>query len=231
MIELKNVTKKYKKLRALDDVSLTINEGKITALLGINGVGKSTILKAIMKLINIDSGEILIDGDKQDYKMYDKIAMIPDVAITYPKMSIKEAFEFMKFHYKNWDETKAYDMLKFFKLTDEKKIIELSKGNMARVKLILGFAQNSKYLLMDEPFSGMDMFTREDFIGAMSGRFMEENQSIVITTHEIAEIEHIADQVILLEDGKVIKEFSAEECREKYGKSIIDVMREVYRGV
>jgi ABC-2 type transport system ATP-binding protein len=229
MIEIKNVVKKYGKLKALDDVSVNIEEGKITCILGINGVGKSTLLKSIMGLIPINSGEILIDGEKIGEETYNKISMIPDVNIHYRKMNIEEIFNFMEIFYKNWDMDKAYSMLDYFKLSKEKKISELSKGNIARVKLIIGFAQNSKYLLLDEPFSGIDLFTREDFIGAITGEFLEEGSSIILTTHEIEEIEHIADNVILIDSGKVIKVFSAEEEREKFGNSIVDVMREVYK--
>lgn len=229
MIEIKNVVKKYGKLKALDDVSVNIEEGKITCILGINGVGKSTLLKSIMGLIPINSGEILIDGEKIGEETYNKISMIPDVNIHYRKMNIEEIFNFMEIFYKNWDMDKAYSMLDYFKLSKEKKISELSKGNIARVKLIIGFAQNSKYLLLDEPFSGIDLFTREDFIGAITGEFLEEGSSIILTTHEIEEIEHIADNVILIDSGKVVKVFSAEEEREKFGNSIVDVMREVYK--
>lgn len=229
MIEVKNVVKKYKRFKALDDVTVNVEEGKITCILGINGVGKSTLLKSIMGLIPINSGEILIDGEKIGPEVYNKISMIPDVNVHYRKMTIEETFNFMEIFYKNWDMDKAYRMLEYFKLSKEKKISELSKGNIARVKLIVGFAQNSKYLLLDEPFSGIDLFTREDFIGAITGEFLEEGSSIILTTHEIEEIEHIADNVILIDNGKVMKVFSAEEEREQFGKSIVDVMREVYR--
>lgn len=229
MIEVKNVVKKYRKLRALDEASFNIKEGRVTCILGINGVGKSTILKAIMGLIPINSGEILIDGEKLSPKVYNKIGFIPDISVHYQSMTVEESFNFMNTFYDNWDMDKAYRMLEYFKLTKEKKISEMSKGNMARVKVIMGYCQKSKYLLMDEPFSGMDFFTREAFISAMTGEFVEEDQTIIITTHEISEIEHLADDVILLEDGKVVKQFSAEDVREQCGKSIIDVMREVYK--
>lgn len=229
MIEVKNVVKKYRKLKALDEASFNIKEGRVTCLLGINGVGKSTVLKAIMGLIPVNSGEILIDGEKFSPKVYNKIGFIPDISVYYPGMTIEESFDFMKTFYDNWDMDKAYKMLEYFKLTKEKKISELSKGNMARVKVIIGYCQKSKYLLMDEPFSGMDFFTREDFISAMTGEFLDEDQAVIITTHEIGEIENLAEDVILLENGKVVKQFSAEDIREQYGKSIMDVMREVYK--
>ncbi|CEJ74496.1 ABC transporter ATP-binding protein [[Clostridium] sordellii] len=228
MIEVKNATKKYKKVKALDNISFEIHEGKITCLLGINGVGKSTVLKAICGLIKLDSGEILIDGEKIDNKIYDKVAFVPDVDNYFVQFTIKQSFEFMKEFYKNWDDKKAYEMLDLFNLNDNSKISNLSKGNIARVKIILGFAQNAKYTILDEPFSGIDIFKREDFLKVMT-KYITDEQSIIITTHEISEIEMIADDVILIDDGRVSLVFNAEETREEEGKSIIDKMSEVYK--
>ena len=111
MIEVKNVSKKYRKVKALDDISFNIEEGKITCILGINGVGKSTILKSIAGLIKPDKGEILIDNEKLTYKTYNKISFVPDVDNHFAQYTIKESFEFMKQFYKNWDDEKAYEML------------------------------------------------------------------------------------------------------------------------
>lgn len=228
MIEVKNAKKRYRKVKALDDISFEIHEGKITCILGINGVGKSTILKAICGLIKLDSGEILIDGKSLSHKTYEKVAFVPDIDNYFAQLTIKESFQFMKEFYKNWDDKKAYEMLELFNLTDNRKIADLSKGNVARVKIILGFAQNAKYTILDEPFSGIDIFKREDFLGVMT-KYISDEQSIIITTHEIAEIEMIADDVILIDEGKLLLVFNAEETREEEGKSIIDKMREVYK--
>ena len=229
MIDIINLSKKYGKVQALDDVSFQIKEGKIIGIFGINGVGKSTILKSIAGVIKPDKGKILIDGEEIDHKSYNKIAFIPDVDTYFPHLTIKESLEFMKEFYINWDEEKAYNMLKIFNLTDDQMISNLSKGNRARVKIILGFAQNAKYILLDEPFSGIDIFKREEFIKAMV-EYISPNQSIIITTHEIAEIEEIVEEVIILHDGKVAFNFNVEEVRQNENKSIVDKMREVYRG-
>lgn len=229
MIQIKNVSKRYKKVQALDDISFEIHEGKITCILGINGVGKSTTLKTIAGLVKPDKGEVLIDGEKISYKTYNKIAFVPDIDNHFEQFTIKESFEFMKQFYKNWDDEKAYEMLELFDLTDDRKISKLSKGNIARVKIILGFAQNAKYTLLDEPFSGIDIFKREEFLGVMT-KYINDEQSIILTTHEISEIEMLADEVILIDNGKVSLIFNAEEVREMEGMSIIDKMREVYKG-
>lgn len=229
MIEIINVEKRYGKVHALKDVTFKIKEGKITGIFGINGVGKSTILKAIAGLIRINKGKILIDGEEINPRIYNKVSFVADVDTYIPNLTIKESFAFMKEFYKNWDEEKAYKMMSMFNLTDNKMICDLSKGNRARIKIIIGFAQNAKYILLDEPFSGIDIFKREEFIKAMVD-FISPNQSIIITTHEIYKIEEIIDEVIILHDGKVAVNFNVEEVRKKENLSIIDKMREVYEG-
>nr|UWI51651.1 ABC transporter ATP-binding protein [Clostridioides difficile] len=236
MIEIKNVSKTYKRMQglkvkkidALKNVSFNIEKGKITALLGINGVGKSTILKAIAGLIKIDSGEILIDGEKMNKNIYNKLAFVPDVESHFSNTTIKESFEFMEIFYPRWNKEKSKEMMDIFKLNENEVIDNLSKGNIARVKLILGFCQDPDYILLDEPFTGIDLFKREEFIGVIA-QYMRENQAIIITTHEIVEIESLVDEVIILDEGKIITSFNAEDLREREGKSILDKMREVYK--
>ena len=229
MIDVINISKKYGKIHALKDVSFQIKEGKIIGIFGINGVGKSTILKSIAGVIRPDKGKILIDGEEINSNLYNKIAFVPDVDTYFPHLTIKESFSFMNEFYKNWDNEKAYSMLKIFNLTDDKIISNLSKGNRARVKIILGFAQNAKYILLDEPFSGIDIFKREEFIQAMI-QYISPQQSVIITTHEIYEIEEIVEEVIILHEGEVAFNFNVKEVRQNENKSIVDKMREVYRG-
>ena len=229
MIDVINISKKYGKIHAVKDVSFQIKEGKIIGIFGINGVGKSTILKSIAGVIRPDKGKILIDGEEINSNLYNKIAFVPDVDTYFPHLTIKESFSFMNEFYKNWDNEKAYSMLKIFNLTDDKIISNLSKGNRARVKIILGFAQNAKYILLDEPFSGIDIFKREEFIQAMI-QYISPQQSVIITTHEIYEIEEIVEEVIILHEGEVAFNFNVKEVRQNENKSIVDKMREVYRG-
>ena len=229
MIEFKNVVKNYNKTKALDKVSFNIMERRITCILGVNGSGKTTALKSIMGLTPVDSGEILIDGAKLSYKDYNKLSFIADVPGVYGYMTIAEMLRFMEIFYDNWDMNKARRMVDYFKLQLKQRIEELSKGNRARLKLILAYSRKSKYILMDEPFSGIDFLTRETFIETISEEFADEGQGLIITTHGIEEIESLADDIIILHHGRVLKEFSAEDAREQEGLSIMEVMREVYK--
>lgn len=228
MIEVKNVKKKYGRKQVLKGLSFTAKKGEITCLIGINGVGKTTIMKAIMALTPINSGEILIDGERIKKESYDKITFIPDTITMVPQMKIAEAFGFMADFYKSWNPQRAEELLKFFKLDPTERIANLSKGNTAKVNMILGLALDVDYLLMDEPFSGIDIFSREQIAEVFTSHLIED-RGVILTTHEINDIEHLIDRAVLIEEGEVLKDFSVEEVRENEGKSVIDVMREVYR--
>ncbi|MFD2044254.1 ATP-binding cassette domain-containing protein [Ornithinibacillus salinisoli] len=228
MIEVKEITKKFGRKPVLKGISFTAQKGEITCLIGINGVGKTTVMNAIMALTPINSGQILINGEEIHKGSYEKITFIPDAITMLPQMRISEAMQFMEDFYDCWNQVRADEMLAFFKLDRNERIANLSKGNTAKVNLLLGLAMDVDYVLMDEPFSGIDIFSREQIAEVFTSHLIED-RGVIITTHEINDIEHLIDKVILLDEGVVIKEFNTEEVREKEGKSVIDVMREVYR--
>ncbi|MBL3642664.1 ABC transporter ATP-binding protein [Bacillus sp. RHFB] len=227
MIEVKKISKNYGRKKILDDVSFTANKGEVTCLIGINGVGKTTTLKAIMGLTPY-KGEILIDDQKMTKDSYEKITFIPDAPTMLPQMTIKQAMIFMSDFYTSWNPERANKLMGFFKLKEENRISELSKGNTAKLNLMLGLSLDVDYVLMDEPFSGIDMFSREQIADVFASHLIED-RGVIITTHEIGDIEHLIDKVILLDNGTVLKEFNTEEMREEEGKSVVDVMREVYQ--
>lgn len=227
MIEVKKISKNFGRKKILDDVSFTANKGEVTCLIGINGVGKTTTLKAIMGLTPY-KGEILIDDQKMTKDSYEKITFIPDAPTMLPQMTIKQSMVFMSDFYTSWNPERANQLMGFFKLKEENRISELSKGNTAKLNLMLGLSLDVDYVLMDEPFSGIDMFSREQIADVFASHLIED-RGVIITTHEIGDIEHLIDKVILLDNGTVLKEFNTEEMREEEGKSVVDVMREVYQ--
>lgn len=228
MIEVKGLTKKFGRKKVLKGISFTANKGEITCIIGINGVGKTTILNAIMNLTPMNSGEILIDGEKISKASYEKITFIPDTMTMLPGFRIEQAMQFMQDFYQTWNQKRADELLGFFKLEKTDKISALSKGNTAKVNLLLGLALDVDYLLMDEPFSGIDIFSREQITNVFTSHLIE-NRGVIITTHEINDIEHLIDKVVLIDEGMVLREFNAEQVREEEGKSVVDVMREVFQ--
>lgn len=228
MIKVSNVSKKFGRKHVLRNINFTANKGEITCLIGINGVGKSTTMKAIMGLTPIDQGEILIDEKKIHHSMYENITFIPDTLTMLPSFTVGEAIQFMEDFYVNWNQERAKELLGFFRLNTDEKLGELSKGNAAKANLLFGLGLDVDYVLMDEPFSGIDMFSREQIAKVFTSHLIED-RGVIITTHEINDIEHLLDKVILLDNGEILKEFYTEELRSKEGKSVIDVMREVYQ--
>jgi ABC-2 type transport system ATP-binding protein len=228
MIEVNRISKKYGKKRVLNEVSFIAEKSQITCLIGLNGVGKSTILKAIMGLTPLNSGYIHIDGQPINKQIYEKVAFISDTLTMPSQLKVRETMSFMKDFYVNWNGKRAQELLTFFKLNEQDRVGDLSKGSAAKVNLLLGLSLDAEYVLMDEPFSGIDMFSREQIAKVFTSDLMED-RGVIMTTHEIQDVEHLIDKVILLDQGNVLKAFNTEDMRLEEGKSVVDVMREVYQ--
>ncbi|OAB42412.1 ATP-binding cassette domain-containing protein [Paenibacillus glacialis] len=228
MIEVIDIHKRYRGRSVLNGASFTVEKGQITCLIGINGAGKSTILKAIMGLTPLKAGTIRIDGQPLDKNMYESIAFIPDHLTMPSGMKLSEGLRFMADFYKSWNPNRAEELMKFFSLDQTERIGNLSKGTAAKFNLMLGLAQDTEYVLMDEPFSGIDMFSR-GLIAEVFSSHLIEDRGVLLTTHEIGDIEHLIDRALLMKDGAICRDFNSEQIRSEEGKSIVDVMREVYQ--
>lgn len=229
MIEVVDLHKKYNRKKVLNGVSFTAERGQITCLAGLNGAGKSTVLKAIMGLTPIHGGTVLVEGERIDRRIYNRVAFIPDRLPMPPSMKLREAARFMADFYPDaWNGERAREMMTFFDLAPDDRISDLSRGNAAKFNIVLSLGLDTPYVLMDEPFSGIDLFSREAIADVFSGGWLED-RGVLLTTHEIDEVEHLIDKVVLLKDGVVATSFLSEEMRLSENKSIVDVMREVYR--
>ncbi|WP_214823810.1 ABC transporter ATP-binding protein [Exiguobacterium sp. s28] len=224
MIEVLGVKKRYRRKQVIEDVSFTAQKGEITCLIGLNGTGKSTILKGIMGLTPFDRGTVLVDGKPLDLN---RVAFVPDHS-TFPlHFTIEQCEAFMRDFYPKFDPKLFARLVDEFKLFPEDKLNELSKGTLAKVNLVLGIAQDPDYLLLDEPFSGIDVFSKEQIVELFSSDIMED-RGVLITTHEIEDIEYLVDKAVMLNNGRIVREFDVEDVRFIHGKSIVDVMREEF---
>jgi len=228
VIEIKNLQKKYGMRAILDDISFTIKKNEVTCLTGLNGAGKTTIMNCIMGLVPRNKGSITIDGEDVHHQLYERISYIPD-SLTMPRwMTITESMQFMSIYYPNWNPAKADELLSFFRLEPDMQLKNLSKGNSAKVNFLLGLSLDADYYLMDEPFSGIDVFAREDILEVFTSKFVTD-KGVLIATHHMDEVEMLLDRIVMLRNGRVAKDFYAEDIRQTEGKAIIDVMREVYQ--
>ena len=186
MIEVLGVKKRYRKKQVIEDVSFTAQKGEITCLIGLNGTGKSTILKGIMGLTPFDKGTVPVDGKPIDLN---RVAFVPDHS-TFPiHFTIEQCESFMRDFYPTFDPNLFARLVDEFKLFPEDKLNELSKGTLAKVNLALGIAQDPDYLLLDEPFSGIDVFSKEQIVELFSSDIMED-RGVLITTHEIEAVSY-----------------------------------------
>ncbi|GAK03663.1 ABC transporter [Geomicrobium sp. JCM 19037] len=227
MIEIEQMTKSFGRKKVVRSVSFHANTNEITCLIGLNGAGKTTILQAIMNLTP-SKGTVRFAGKPYTHATNRDLIFITDDLSMPRVMTVAESMEFMQLHYPKWETDKAEELVKYLKLDKNEKLKNLSKGYKMRVNLMLGLAAGCTYILMDEPLSGIDALTRENILDLLTSEFVE-SKTILLTTHEVGEIEAIVDRAVLLNDGEIVDSFYVESLREEEQKSLLDKMREVYR--
>lgn len=228
MIEFKNVTKTFGKVKALDGFTAKIEGGKIAGLLGPNGTGKSTSLKIVAGLNKPDFGSVEINRMKPSKETKAQIAYLPEIDHLYPWMTIGQCADFISAFYADWDWSKYKELVEFLGLNPSMKIGKISKGMRAKAKLLFTFSRNASIIMLDEPLSGIDVLVREKIIQTIVRDYSKSGQTIIISTHEIFEIETLIEHVIFLEEGRIKLEGNVEDLRLRYKKSLVDIMKEVY---
>ena len=228
LLEVKHLTKTFDGKKILDDVNLVIPEGKIIGLLGKNGAGKSTLIKSINDLLTIDEGEILFKGKKLGVYSKENISYLPERTYLDKSMKVSEIIDYFSEFYKDFDKERAYRLLKDLKLDSEKRIIKMSKGMQEKLQLILVMSRDADLYILDEPLSGVDPATRDYILDTILSNF-KEGASIIISTHLITDIERILDEVIFIDEGKIVRNASADELRNKEKSSIDEIFRRMFR--
>lgn len=222
------VTKKYSDKFALHGLSMNIPKGKVTGILGPNGSGKSTLFKLMMGMTQPTNGTIQLLGETPGWRINREVAYLPDRTSWYANQSIQDVMNWAENLLPGFNRAKAEELLSFMKLNQSMATHGLSKGEEARMLLILCIARDVPLILLDEPFSGIDLISREKIISALIDLLSEGEQTVVLTTHEIYEAESLFDYVVFLEDGSVKQEGDAEDLRAQYG-SMENIYRELYR--
>ncbi|KXL51693.1 ABC transporter ATP-binding protein YtrB [Anaerotignum neopropionicum] len=225
MVEIKDLYFTYPNYQTvLENITFSVPTGQIVAVLGANGAGKTTLLKLIAGLLVPDGDvKVRIDG-KTPQKISGKIAFISEAGTYFNDLTPKTYGAFLQDFFPTFD--KAYfDMLLDFFQLQERPMKKMSKGQKAKVEIAAGMAKRTPYIIMDEPFVGKDMFTRQDFMQALSGTLTGE-ETIFITTHEIREIENFVDRVIILKENHIAIDITLDVLRQE-GKTIQELMKEV----
>ena len=213
MLELHHVEKLFLGDKGIHDITITFQPGEIYGILGRNGSGKTTLLKCILGLLEVDRGQILLNGKPACEQLQD-IAFASADGSSLPYMKGKEYGQFLAQYYPSFSMEDYLHFLNRFELDAQERIASLSKGGKMKIELAAAFAQHAKLILMDEPFTSLDMYANEDCIHAVLEEVMEE-RILLISTHDIAEIETIADGCLVLENGRLAEVFTMDDLHEQ----------------
>ena len=224
MIKFDQVSKRYGKDIAVKNGDLSFEKGKIIGLLGPNGSGKSTSLKMIAGLVRPDKGKVTVDGEIANRQIARKVAYMTELDVFYDALTVDDMVKFYASQFGDFDKKKAEELLVFMKLDPSKKIKALSKGNRGRLKLVLALSRQADYILLDEPFSGLDPMVRDSIVKGLLTYLDFGKQTLIIATHEIDEIESLLDEVVLIKNGNFIAHQNVEQIRESVGLSVKDWM-------
>lgn len=225
MIEVKNVSKKYKDKTALSDCNIQIPKGQVIGLFGANGAGKTTLMKCIMGFLNFE-GEITLDGKKIDGSNISKLSYATGEHSFFPSITADDHKWFYKMQFPTFNENRYNALMEFFELPTKKKISEFSLGMQNQFEVVLAISQGADFVFMDEPFAGNDVFNREDFYEVLVN-VVNKDETVIISTHLIEEIADYIDRAILIRKGEIIDDLSVKEI-EKSGRDLIDIVKEKY---
>ncbi len=228
VLECSRLCKHYGRVQALDGVDLTLEPGRIVGLLGPNGSGKSTLIKLACGLLTPSEGSIRICGEKPGAVTNALVSYLPERTAVPEWMSVKELLAFYADFYDDFQLEAARQMLDALGLASAKQIRQMSKGSREKVQLILTMSRQARLYLLDEPIGGVDPATRDYILSTIIAHYNPE-ASVVISTHLIADVEKILDEVVFLQEGRVLLHDEVDALREEKGKSIDALFREVFK--
>ncbi len=228
LLRCQNLTKRYGSLTALNNIDLTVQSGRIVGLLGPNGSGKTTFIKILNGLLTPTAGTLTINGTAPGVETKKLVAYLPDNSFLNSWMRVKQIVRFFEEFYADFRPGLAYEMLARLGISPETRLKTLSKGNKEKVCLILVMSRNARLYVLDEPIAGVDPAARDYVISTIINNYNPE-ASVLISTHLIADIEQILDEVIFIHQGNILLQKTVDDIRAESGKSVDELFREVFK--
>ncbi len=227
VITARGLRKHYKNTIALDDVSFEIPSGRIVGLIGPNGAGKTTALKAILGLTPFE-GELHVlglDPRTQRNKLMEQVCFIADVAVLPRWMKVHDAIDFVEAIHPRFDRAKCEALLKRTKLTPNQRVKQMSKGMIVQLHLALVMAIDARLLVLDEPTLGLDILYRKEFYQRLLEDYFDEDKTIIVTTHQVEEIEHILTDLMFIRDGKIVLDTDMDAMGDRFVEVMVSADR------
>ena len=227
-VEIKGLEKHFGKTKALSDMDLSLSRGRIIGLLGPNGSGKTTLMKLMNGLIKPDRGSIEINGLRPGPGTKAIVSYLPDRMYIADWMRVRDLLKLFSDFYKDFNREKAEGMLRSLGIGEKDRIRTMSKGTREKVQLIMVMSRAAKLYLLDEPIGGVDPATRDYILSTIITNYNPE-AAVIISTHLIADVEKVLDEVIFINQGQVVLQSSVDEIREEKGMSVDALFREVFK--
>ena len=227
-IDLQKVTRRFGRQVAVNDLTLRIPRGKTFGFIGLNGAGKTTAIRMMVGLLPPDWGKIRIDNIDVDYEcatLKSRVGYVPDRPTVYPWMRVEEAIGFARSFYPHWNQRRCDELMSLFGLEPRKRAKHLSKGQAAKLSLLLAICHEPPVLILDEPTSGMDPLVREEFLEGVLEVTSERGQTVLFSSHTLSDVQRLADSIGLLHEGKLILHASVDELLDRT-KRICAVLEE-----
>ena len=224
IVTARNLTKRYKNTTALDSVNFEIQSGRIVGLIGPNGAGKTTALKAVLGLTSFD-GELSVlglDPRTQRDKLMEQVCFIADVAVLPRWIRVREAIDFVAHVHPRFDRAKCEGFLKRTKLTPDQRVRQMSKGMIVQLHLALVMAIDARLLVLDEPTLGLDILYRKQFYQGLLEDYFDENKTIIVTTHQVEEIEHILTDLMFIRDGRIVLDTDMDAVGDRFAEVMVN---------
>ena len=228
LLNSQNLTKRYGYKTALDNIDLSLERGRIIGLLGPNGSGKTTLIKLINGLLAPSSGSIAINGFAPGPETKKIVSYLPERTYFNSWMKVTDILNFFCDFYEDFDRNRAADMLRRLGIDENERLGAMSKGTKEKVQLIMVMSRDAQLYCLDEPIGGVDPAARDYILQTIITNY-NEHASVLISTHLIADIENVLDDVIFIQNGHIRLHASVDEIREQEGKSVDALFREVFR--
>ena len=228
VLECKDLSKHYGNAPALNHVSLAVEPGRIVGLLGPNGSGKTTLIKLANGLLTPSEGEVLVCDMAPGKESHASVSYLPERTCIPTWMSVKQLLDFYGDFYRDFNRKAAEEMLTHLNIRLTQRIKQMSKGTREKVQLIMVMSRAAKLYLLDEPIGGVDPATRDYILSTIIGNY-NPDAAVVISTHLIADVEKVLDEVIFIDRGRVMLQSSVDQIREEKGMSVDALFREVFK--